>query len=432
VGLFSDLALPAQLSALCESRTALTEAPAGDLVLEQARVNGHDLFVAGFDSTRHLGSMGHREAAQIVALLRLATERGLPVVFLINSSGVRATEGNHGIAALRIILRAGLDAALDGVRMLALITRNCFGGASVLACLCEQQVVQEASLLSMSGPKLIQRISGEADLVASDKEAVLRLMGGRQRTRVSSRFKLVGDEAGDYRLALTRWLEAAPAPRPMLGSLSSVTTALRERLRAAGRWPATGSLVPWREGAIRRLVEEMTGMQTELMRAGAFVRGKGASNDAVMILGLAGGGHATAIDVQQMLEALDRSVTEVRHLVVLLDSESHAATAADEGVLLSEYLAALALRLRTLHRAGVTVHVVVTGVTGGGIGAALLGPATRASMLAGARMRVLPAAALAALNMSEDESGTIAAHALRTGAIDDVIDFLLEGEARAG
>lgn len=420
--MYSNLPVPAQLAALFDAHEAISGVPEGDLSILDGRIDGTAVLVVAFDYATSFGSMGTREAAQIVYALHAARRSGQPLVFLINTSGVRVTEGNHGIAALRSILRAGLDACLDGVPMLALIARHCFGGGSVLASLCEQRVVNASSLFGMSGPKLIEQISGAADLVASDKAAVAALLGGTARAATSAGFRLVDDDPAHYRTALVEWLARPHRQPPMLAQCVAMAEELRDRLRNAGRWQSGTTIRPWGSAALGAVVQRLIRRRSALERSGAFVKAMSAGGESGALLGLIRCAYADAVDTLHMIDAALDLPSTVERLVILLDCESHAAASADERVVFSEYLGALSVVLRLLHRRGVSVELVVIGESGGGIFAALSGAAGTVSMLSSARMRVLPTAAMAAINKTEDAGKTTPAHALETGAVDQVLD----------
>ena len=107
---------------------------------------------------------------------------------------------------------------------------------------------------------------------------------------------------------------------------------------------------------------------------------------------------------------------------MLADIENHSADPADERVVLSEFLALLALTLRSAHRRGHVVSVIVTGVSGGGIFAALAAGATRVEMLHDARIQVLSPAALAAIGQQATPEDESAAAAMRAGAVDAIFE----------
>lgn len=428
--MFSSLSLSQQFDALVGSYTTLPVDCKGDLRVVQASPSGRPLILIGFDYAAHHGSLGGRECDQLIAALRQAQAEGLPVVLLANTSGVRVSEGNAGVAGLRRALRAALDAALDGVPMLALITRNCFGGASVLATLCERRIVNRGCLIGMSGPKLIEQLSGIGDLVATDKDAVRGLLGGGARAAASSGFNLIDDDARAYGRALSDWIQGVEAgAKPP--SLEEWRAALGERLRAAGRLSYMNQEEVVDDPTLTTLAAQVLGRTPRLIACDGFVRAQAMLGERRCLLGLVHTASADASAVWQLSEAVAAVPSDAGHLYLLLDCESHSARAADERVVLSEYLGCLALEVRACHRRGVDVHLVVTGVSGGGIFASLAAAAPTVGMLASARLQILPRAAMAAINKTEDESETTPARALETGAADHVLSPAMEEHAGA-
>lgn len=422
--MFSALPLGDQLDVLFGAGVCRpVDCGEGGLQVVAAELDGLPLTVVGFDYGVQHGSMGGREADQLVQAFRHGRRESMPLVFLMNTSGVRVTEGAVGIAALRRILGAALDARLAGVRMLALIARNCFGGASVLAAACERRIVNRHCMIGMSGPRMIE-YGPETALARGDEAQTARvLLGGEARAAVSEGFLLTDDDAQAYRAALLEWLRA-PAGRTVDGEvLAQVRLQLRRRLQGDDRWPPAGPVpAAALEGSAAAAVRGVLGERYEMARAGRFVSAHARERDDVLLCGLLGGARADAVDVLRLAEDLADATASTRLIAILLDCESHSTRAPDEQVILSEYLAALALQIRWLHRRGVGTRLIVTGVSGGGIFAALAGAVGKVCIAADARLQVLPRAAMAAINKVEDEAEGTVARALQTGAVDAILD----------
>lgn len=369
----------------------------GDLALLRLECDQRELLALVFDYTRHQGSIGVQEADQLVQALDQARRERLPLLLLLETSGIRVTDETAGIASLRRVLRAALDARLDGVRLLALVLRSAFGGASLLACLCERRVLHAGCLLAMSGPRLIEQAVGSKVFDAGDRAAVMQLIGGAARAAVSPGFELVPAEAAAYRDALVRWL-AAPAPPVLdLPGLAARAAALEARLPAP----------QWQAGAAEVTASAVPGQ---------------AGQRVLVLASPAGTGAAAALALARALLAPALAGVRGLRTVIAVDAQSHAATPDDEAVLLSECLAHLALAIRLLHRAGERVEVVVTRSGGGGIQGALGGGASRVTMAPGSRLYVLPQAAMQALNKAEDAAAGTLEAALRVGAVDGGCD----------
>lgn len=421
--MFSALSLGAQFDGLFRSgECEPIDCGLGDLKIVVARIEGSPLTVVGFDYAIQHGSMGAREADQLVQVMQRARREPAPVVFLMNTSGVRVTEGTVGIAALRRDLRAALDARFAGVRMLALIGRNCFGGASVLAAACERRIVNRECMIGMSGPRMIEQ--GPSDGAGSilDAEAARQLLGGEARALISEDVLRIDDDAEAYRAALIEWMRGPAESRVDDDLLGRLRARLQQRLRAEGRWLFAAATATTLAGSAAMAARNVLGERYEATRSGRFLSARATGGGDAFVCGLVGGPRADAVDVLRLTEAMANPPGGVRTIAILLDCESHSTQAADEKVVLSEYFACLALQIRLLHHRGVEVRLIVTGVTGGGVFAALACAASTVCMAPDARLRVLPRAAMAAINKMEgDEEGTVE-RALETGAVDEILD----------
>ena len=176
------------------------------------------------------------------------------------------------------------------------------------------------------------------------------------------------------------------------------------------------------EGAAGVAIRNVLGERYEMARAGQFVSARVPEGGDAFLCGLVGGTRADAVDVLRLIEALADAPREVHRLAILLDCESHSTRAPDERVILSEYLATLALQIRSLHRGGIETRLIVTGVSGGGIFAAVAGAVSEVCIAADARLQVLPRAALAAIHKAEDAAEGTVGRALQTGAVDTILD----------
>lgn len=392
----------------------------GALTFGLMSLAGQSTLCVRFNYEEQQGSIGVMEAAQLVNAVQRARSERLVLVFLFETSGIRVTDGTNGIASLRAILRAAEDARLDGVRMLAAVLKSAFGGASMLAALCELRLVHSGSLYSMSGPRLIGQTVGTERLDAFNSDDVLALLGGTARAATSSGFHLVDPTPEAYRDAILNWM-AASSPSPVkIGSLKQEATVLETRLLSHALDP--GSSAELHAPSLRKALDELfpRGYTTH------FVDGVGiASSDlqpsvrAFFLSAQEGvGAHLALTLAKQLLHTPPIAQGASHNTHVLVDSPGHAATPEDERVVLSEYLAHLAMCMRALQRQGEQVEVIVTGVGGGGIQGALGSGAAVVSMAEGARLVVLPPAALRALNKAQgDDEGSLS-EALHAGAVD--------------
>ncbi|MDC1311344.1 hypothetical protein N8Z26_02680, partial [Burkholderiales bacterium] len=120
------------------------------------------------------------------------------------------------------------------------------------------------------------------------------------------------------------------------------------------------------------------------------------------------------------IDALSSSVVNIK---VFIDCSSHSPNLSSERLLLSEYLANLAICLREKHLDGTHVHVVLIGSSGGGIFAALSAAASKVTMLSMAAVQILPRAALDVMHWRDNDVITVA-QLINARVIDNVIDDL--------
>lgn len=416
---FAGLPLGEQLDAWLGPGThaPLATLPAGDVTVRRARRGQHDFVLVAFDHGRQHGSIGPREADQIGAALALAVRERLPLVLLVNTSGMRVTEGMRTVAALRTLLRALLDAKLDGQRLFALVTRHAFGGASMMTALCDRKLLQPRALLAMSGPKLIESAAGSHALRAADPVAVSALIGGEARAACMTDAALVPEAPAACADALDAWLAtAARAPEPAASRGERLRVRLADRVPPLPQPVGPDALDPVTAAMVARLLP----FTPSVLRSGTIVLASSPSAPDTLVCGLTTGAATTApaawLLADRLLEFTARRSGARIHL--LADTGTHSADPADERVVLSEYMTHLALTLRELHRRGHEVHVIVTGVAGGGIFAALAAGATRVSMRPSARIQVLAPGALAAIAKRADAEDETLAAAVAAGAVD--------------
>jgi acetyl-CoA carboxylase alpha subunit len=106
--------------------------------------------------------------------------------------------------------------------------------------------------------------------------------------------------------------------------------------------------------------------------------------------------------------------------MLLLDAPGQAPTLRDERVMLSQYVAHLALVLSHLRLRGHRVTLQVLGEAAGGIYVALAAPATRVVALPGANVQILPPAAMARVIGRSGARGNVDDY-LRAGVVDTII-----------
>ena len=417
--LFSDSAPVQRITSLLDSGS-LTRGQAqahGSLIAGDGRIAGREVTVIATD--RHVagGSLGVAEAQALSTLLEQSHSAGRPFILCLDSAGARLDEGLSALGAFRQLYRQILDLRLAGLPLLSLIGRDCFGGASMLAVTCAKRIYCEASRLAMSGPAVIQALGGSAELDATDTGAVIALMGGAARVKLLQSDHLCKDSLDAYRQAAQDWVATCDATVQL--NLHHQHTRLGTRLLAHGMVPspasnASGEL-PW---VLQEIIPD--GVTVHKMDGVLFGRNGKTSPNAFFgfIDGTPVGALAAWTLAGECLALADERPGEA--VTVFLDSPGQAPTFRDERVMLSEYVAHLALVLSSLRQHGHRVTLQVLGDAAGGIYVGLAAPAERVVALPGANVQMLPPAAMARVLRRHGEPGGVEDY-LRAGVIDTLI-----------
>jgi hypothetical protein len=389
----------------------------GSLMAGSGTIEGREVTIVATD--RHVagGSLGVSEARALAMLMEQSHAPGRRFVLCLDSAGARLDEGLSALGAFRQLYRHMLDLRLAGLSMLAMIGRDCFGGASMLAVTCSQRVYSASSRLAMSGPAVIQALGGTAELDASDGAAVNALMGGVARASLVTTDRVCEDTLEGFRRAARDWIAAGATNFPP--NLRDQHTRLGTRLLAQGMVPSpprnASAELP---AVLREILPE--GVELHKMDGVLFGRSGKSSPNAFFgfIDGTPVGALATWTLAGECLALADERPGEA--VTVFLDSPGQAPTFVDERVMLSEYVAHLALVLSTLRRNGHRVTLQVLGDAAGGIYVALAAPAARVVALPGANVQVLPPAAIARVLRRRSEPGGVDDY-LRAGVVDTLI-----------
>jgi acetyl-CoA carboxylase carboxyltransferase component len=416
--LFSNSTPAQRITALLDSPRSSSElASHGALAAVDGSIGGRDVTVIATDRQVAGGSLGVAEARELTGLLEQSHAQRRPVIFCLDSAGARLDEGLPALGAFRQLYRHLLDLRLAGLALLCLIGRDCFGGASMLAATCARRVYSAASRLAMSGPAVIQALGGASELDASDAAAVLALMGGAARVSLVPADRLCEDSLAAFRQAAVDWIAAGATPEPL--SLRDQHNRLGRRLMAQGMRPsppesASGTL----NNRLREIIPE--GVRFHKLDGVLVGRGTQASPNAFFgfVDGVPVGALAAWTLAGECLALGDERPGEA--VTVFLDSPGQAPTNQDERIMLSEYVAHLALVLSRLRQQGHRVTLQVLGDAAGGIYVALAAPAARVIALPGANVRVLPPAAIARV-LRRREGPSAVEDCLRAGVIDTLI-----------
>jgi acetyl-CoA carboxylase beta subunit len=411
---------PAQrITALFDEGTLASGQPQayGSLTAGTGAIGGREVTIVATDRQVAGGSLGVTEAQALSTLLEQSHAAGRPFVLCLDSAGARLDEGLAALGAFRQLYRHMLDLRLAGLPLLGLIGRDCFGGASMLAATCARRVYCPSSRLAMSGPAVIQALGGATELDATDASAVTALMGGAARAQLAQTDPLCEDSFDAYRRCAREWIADCDGTAQL--NLHHQHTRLGKRLLAHGMAPsppknASVELPP----VLQEIIPD--GVEVHKMDGVLFGRSGQTSPNAFfgVIDGVPVGALAAWTLAGECLALADERPGEA--VTVFLDSPGQAATFRDERVLLSEYVAHLALVLSSLRQRGHRLTLQVLGDAAGGIYVALAAPAARVVALPGANVQVLPPAAIARVLRRHSEPARVEDY-VRAGVIDTLV-----------
>ncbi len=389
----------------------------GALTAGTGTVGGAAVAIAATDRDIAGGSFGVVESQALSALLQQSRTDGVPVILCLDSAGARLDEGLPALGAFRQLYRHFLDLRLAGVSTLAVLGRDCFGGASMLAAACGRRVYSAASRLAMSGPAVIQALGGRRELDAEDAQAVTALMGGAARVRLQPTDRLCADRSGDFRQAVLEWMAQRDAESQL--DLRKQHNQLGTRLLERGMAPSPlSNAEPAPPAALLEVVPP--GFQARTIDGVLIGRTTKTSPDT--FFGLVSREPVGALALWTLagacLSAADSRPGEA--VMLLLDAPGQAPTLRDERIMLSQYVAHLALVLSHLRVRGHRVTLQVLGEAAGGIYVALAAPATRVVALPGANVQMLPPAAMARVIGRHSARGDMDDY-LRAGVVDTII-----------
>lgn len=391
------------MSAALELRKAVLDAvgfaaegaPAGNVTLGRGMLDGRSVHVALIENRVASGSIGTVEAARLGAVMNAAAADRTPMLVCIDSAGAKVSEGLKALGAFRALYRAGLDAALLGVPIAAVVGRNCFGGSSMLAHLASQRLLSEETQLAMSGPAVIASASGMNPLDDMFRAMAQATLSAAARVKTSAANALLPSDGNPL-----PWLREALAPR------GDMVEAYRMRHEAlAARLGTMPPQRPW-EAVRRRDLEKLYDSGCEARESDGILDGSG-TRGAVpeRFVGLVGKAALNAARAWRFADIVWKLLDEPpARFEVFLDCATHAARLEEEKLILTEFVVDMGAALASLGRRGSDVGLTVTGKAGGGVYVALAAPARRVTSLYGADIQVLPGSAVAAILGAARES----------------------------
>jgi hypothetical protein len=354
-------------------------APTGNLTLAKGINAGQSVLVAVVEPRFASGALGVAECDKLAGVFKVATATRQPLILYLDSAGAKVSEGLPALGAFRRMFASALAAVQADVPMTAICGTNCFGGASMLASLASLRLFCDNSRFAMSGPAILAQSAG---LDATDdmfQAMAVAAIGAQARVKVGE---------GNCRFDVARLQQ-----RPLPTTIAQRHDALADR--AAPLSKSQSHAEPLR----RRDLEKLYPHGYSLVIEGNAVRGTAQyEGEAIAVLGWVGStpmGADGAIKLSRW--ALDLSAEPPRRLHVLVECDAHAASLEDERVVLSAYLAHLAVALHTLAARGVSIKTIVLSKLGGGVYVALAAPSANVTLLYEAEIQLLPGRAIASI-----------------------------------
>jgi hypothetical protein len=423
---FSELTSAQRIAAVLDAGSFEPAAAAGSLVLGAGRIDGRRVQIIATNPAVARGAIGVAECRGMAERLARARSDNMPVVLLLDSSGARVDEGLPALGTFRTLLREAVLTRLARAPMLAVVGRACFGGASLLALTCGRRQYLSGARLATSGPAVIAGQTGTGGFDARDHATVDALMGSAARVQIDEEGTLVADAPDAVGSAVRDWLRTAPDqyavwdPRLAQDSLGA-------RLSGSARGP-----MPDAPPALSaRLAAVLPRGYRPEVRADAFCARPLSGSSGAVFLGTLTGAPVGAVTCWQLVDwllALHRD-HPASPIVLLLDADGHAATIADEQVLLSAYLVQLCLTLAWLRAAGHRIVLWIPGRASGASYVTFAAPVDAVSALPSAQIEILPAAAVKQIVKSSRSMAADPAALLAAGVADALLDARLRAYA---
>ncbi|MBM7838614.1 propionyl-CoA carboxylase beta chain [Alkalihalobacillus xiaoxiensis] len=135
--------------------------PGDGVITGFGKINQMDVCLYAQDFTVFGGTLGMAHAKKICAIMDLAVEMNTPIIGLIDSGGARIQEGIDALNGYGELFKR--NARYSGlIPQLSIILGPCAGGAAYSPALTDAIfMVEEISQLFITGPKVLQAISGE-------------------------------------------------------------------------------------------------------------------------------------------------------------------------------------------------------------------------------------------------------------------------------
>ncbi len=381
----------------------------GNVTVGRGTLGARGVRVALVENRAASGSLGARESERLGALFRIAASERAGLVLYLDSAGAKVSEGLVALGAFRNLYRAGLDAVFAGVPIAAVLGKNCYGGASMLAHLAGWRLFAETTQLAMSGPSIIASAAGVNVLDEMFRAMADAALSSAARAKASPA-NAVWTAGSD----MVAWLREALAPRAdPVAALHLRHEGLVMRFEKKISEPQWGPLQ--RRDLDRIYKQDYKARESQGLFIGQ-ARREGAAEE---IVGLVGKAPLGAQRAWRFADAVWRHlVFPPERLEVFLDCATHAASLDDEKVVLTEYIVDMGFALAALAAKGTRVGLTILGKAGGGVYVALAAPVHRVASVHEADIQVLPGPAVAAI-LGETREATPGFDAYRAAGVSE-------------
>ena len=179
--------------------------PADGKVTGYDKVDGRWAVVVSNDFTVFGASSGTTNVRKIAHMKRVATQRGMPMVFMGESSGARMpdTMGARGMG-----LGLGNDPAqyqrMRETPWAAAVLGMCYGSSFLYTCCSDFSVIRKGAVMAVSSPRLIE-------LATNEKVTPEELGGWKVHTETTGLIDLAVDTDEEAIDAMKRWLSYMPS-----------------------------------------------------------------------------------------------------------------------------------------------------------------------------------------------------------------------------
>jgi Carboxyl transferase domain/Malonate decarboxylase gamma subunit (MdcE) len=360
----------------------------GNLTLGRGRVAGVAVHIALVENKIASGSLGQKECDKLASLFRIVATQKTPLLLYLDSAGARVSEGLPALGAFRHMYRAALEMAASGAPFIAMLGANCYGGASMLAALANERVFSDNTQLAMSGPTILAQSSGASAIDEVFRAIALAAIGADARVKLSTSNSKA-------------WSRAVPEPAANTGSAwHQLHVELGERWKNQNRPQSAFTLgEPHVREELKALYPD--GYKVEEEQGILYGRAK-VGEEKIRLMGIVDHQPLTAQRAWALADrvwALCLSGKELAgsRLNILVDCEAHSTTLDDEKIMLSQYMANLAMALTMLGRRGVYIETTVLRKLGGGVYVALAAASVKVNLLHGAEIQLLPGRAIASI-----------------------------------